>query len=322
MWVVVIMETVKIDDGTASEDAVFSPQEQGSQSSKARKDQEPDSPFRFGGQERDSRDHWPQGKKRALGHSRLVCCCVLTKDGPNSICIAVVIVIVVVLFLSGVVPRGEIYSFVLVLLLAVATLTCLTLSVTVDPGILLPRSPLPKQEPGVAMVNGNEVVLKVCPTCNILRPPRSSHCQFCDYCVEEFDHHCGVLGSCVAKRTFRFFGGFFVFLALLVLYIGIRSLIALVMLKPNFDRVEERWALAAGIICLVFTFLGGCVALPFAFYYIYLACLASTQKESSSLDLGFCEPNHNYHRGNCCNFWQRFFGPLGKSRINSKNALE
>ncbi|EKF31649.1 hypothetical protein MOQ_004511 [Trypanosoma cruzi marinkellei] len=262
----------------------------------------------------------PAGAKRVLGRSRLLSCCVLTRDGANSICIVVILLLVVVVFMLGVLPRGEIYSYVVVALLATAALVCLVMSVTVDPGILLPLPPEPSRQPETVLVNGKEVLRKVCPSCHIVRPPRSSHCRFCDYCVEEFDHHCGVLGSCVAKRTFRFFGGFFVITALLILFIGIRSLVALARSDAQLDTGQGRWEMAAAIISLVASGLGGCIVLPLAFYYVYLACTNYTQKETAQLSPGFCEPNHDYHQGYWRNFFSRYFGPLGKSRITAENA--
>lgn len=54
-------------------------------------------------------------------------------------------------------------------------------------------------------INDKTVKQKYCLTCQIYRPPRSKHCQFCDNCVLRFDHHCSWLGNCVGLNNYRYF---------------------------------------------------------------------------------------------------------------------
>jgi len=49
---------------------------------------------------------------------------------------------------------------------------------------------------------------KWCRTCEIIRPPRASHCPDCDHCVLRFDHHCPFVNNCVGQRNYHFFVGF------------------------------------------------------------------------------------------------------------------
>ena len=44
-----------------------------------------------------------------------------------------------------------------------------------------------------------------CKTCDVLRPPRTFHCNKCQMCVEVHDHHCVWVGTCIGKRNIKQF---------------------------------------------------------------------------------------------------------------------
>jgi palmitoyltransferase ZDHHC9/14/18 len=66
---------------------------------------------------------------------------------------------------------------------------------------------------------------KICNSCNIIRPLRTTHCGSCDNCILKFDHHCPWIGTCVGKRNYHYFFFFLIFLNLTQIFVGIFSLV-------------------------------------------------------------------------------------------------
>jgi hypothetical protein len=61
----------------------------------------------------------------------------------------------------------------------------------------------------------NETTLdkyRVCKECNILVKLDQSviHCEECNICIEDLDHHCGWIGKCIAKRNLSAFNVFLI----------------------------------------------------------------------------------------------------------------
>lgn len=68
-------------------------------------------------------------------------------------------------------------------------------------------------EPLIKLVHkGVYKEVKICSTCNIVKPFRSHHCHDCENCIYKFDHHCPWIGGCVGGRNYIYF---FIFISLL-----------------------------------------------------------------------------------------------------------
>ncbi|GAA6024207.1 hypothetical protein JCM11491_001285 [Sporobolomyces phaffii] len=78
---------------------------------------------------------------------------------------------------------------------------------------------------------------KWCETCEIYRPPRTSHCRLCDNCVELTDHHCAFLNNCIGRRNYFPFLAFLVSANLLLAY-SIAFTAYYISLTPSSPR---RW---------------------------------------------------------------------------------
>lgn len=55
----------------------------------------------------------------------------------------------------------------------------------------------------------------LCPFCEIIRMPRSRHCNICNRCVERYDHHCPWVNNCIGRANHL---SFYLHLITLLLY--------------------------------------------------------------------------------------------------------
>ena len=77
------------------------------------------------------------------------------------------------------------------------------------------------------MIKCIELIIKECKTCNILKPPRSFHCDKCDACIELHDHHCPWTGTCVGKRNHKHFITFLITTSIVAIFTFVISLLVL-----------------------------------------------------------------------------------------------
>ena len=61
---------------------------------------------------------------------------------------------------------------------------------------------------------------KICKICNIYVPPDKSviHCEDCNICITDLDHHCTELGKCVGKANLQWYNSFIFFTLIFLIY--------------------------------------------------------------------------------------------------------
>ena len=229
------------------------------------------------------------------------------------------------------------------LLLAFGSVASGSMAVLLDPGVVPPLyQPLPQQlaqgrrvgrvslndGDEVVLVDGQEVVRRWCTTCGMHRPLRAAHCPECDVCVEEFDHHCPVIGSCVGQRTFRFFAGFLWCTAVLTWWVCYWTVRDLMAKWPDYRRARQArgrhgnggdMSAAQGgqiVLCVYVVFIGLCVSV-FGMFYCTLTCSNQTERENLR-DL-YGSGSNPWDKGCLVNWCTRVLGTIPVSRVTREH---
>ena len=174
-------------------------------------------------------------------------------EGPTSfrptLLTACVLILPTILFLSFnsqyIAEKITIVIPIIILILCISSLFFLLIVTFVDPGIIR-RFNIDDHNNYIVEKNLIKIFhlgyiknYKYCPTCGIIRPNRSSHCQNCNNCVERYDHHCPWIGNCVAKRNYIYFFLFLILLNTLSILIVVFCIIHIILKVKYFSDLNE-----------------------------------------------------------------------------------
>ena len=109
--------------------------------------------------------------------------------------------------------------------------------------------------------------IKYCTTCEIFRPPRSSHCKHCENCVKEYEHHCYLLGCCIGQRNITYFQKWLTF----------QNLHFCMLLSTSYDGFVNRFSLSLQVFVIVLLIEIRLIVL--LCFQVYLLILSTNTKE-------------------------------------------
>ena len=81
-----------------------------------------------------------------------------------------------------------------------------------------------------------------CNTCNIIRPPKTSHCVICDNCIMDMDHHCFYISNCIGIRNRKYFLLFLFFgflLSILCIITSFYQIIFTLFIKNEYKNLNK-----------------------------------------------------------------------------------
>eukprot|EP00924_Labyrinthula_sp_SR-Ha-C_P000599 snap_masked-scaffold_27-processed-gene-4.19-mRNA-1 protein AED:0.39 eAED:0.39 QI:0/-1/0/1/-1/1/1/0/283 len=152
------------------------------------------------------------------------------------------------------------------------TTTGLILTGTTEPGVIPARS----MQSSLVTKDGE----KVCDKCRVVSKinHRVMHCAYCNACVAEVDHHCGITGTCIGARNKQHFFMMLNFLAVGTYYIFFTA----ALLGLQFFLGNE-------VILILSLALSGAGILIFLFMVIFWIFSWHGLLLKKTLSFGFCQ---------------------------------
>lgn len=171
-------------------------------------------------------------------------------------------------------------------------------------------------------VNGVPVKLKFCVTCNMFRPPRSSHCGLCNNCVENFDHHCPWVGNCVAKRNYRYFYLFLNTICIVGVYMMAINVIVIVLASKQLGFLNAIKTYPASIVEFCIAGFSVLAVSGLACFHTNLIASMKTTNEDLKGTYRRTGVENPYTQHNVCkNFASIVCGPFPPSLIDSRGFV-
>ena len=212
---------------------------------------------------------------KKIGNNKFICNnkIILGNKYYNMILSGILITIPTILFIIAMLYINKHSSIPLAtvcILLYILIIICFLMGGCSDPGLVERNNEYAFYDNRKSVIKmnikGHMARLNYCYTCFHFRPPRTSHCAVCDNCVENFDHHCLWLGTCVGKRNYKYFYYLISLISILCFIILISSIIYVIQyFKIYFENEEKRKHYLLIIICLC---IDGFITLLFLTFFL------------------------------------------------------
>jgi hypothetical protein len=154
----------------------------------------------------------------------------------------------------------------------------------IDPGYMLKGHPNDiklkngnQKENSIRMRNlGYISQFKICSTCYLIRPLRSTHCNTCNNCVIRFDHHCPWIGTCVGKRNYPIF---FIFLCFLNVNQLFTAAVCIAHIALNIKNARKEVKELPDLIKkkIIKISVGECIISLYIFIYVCITMIFTTE---------------------------------------------